>query len=185
MPKPNPEINEVAEQIMRTLRARGIRVQYDLDAKKRPGFKFAEHEMRGVPVRLGIGKRDLANGVVEVARRDTKEKTSQPITNIADYIENLLGEIQDNIYQKALTFRENSTTVVDTWDDFKSVIEEKGGFVSAHWDGTTETELKIKEATKATARCIPLNQDEEEGVCVFSGKPSKGRILFAKAYWLN
>ncbi len=182
IPKPNPEINEVAEKIMAELKAKGVRVEIDMDEKKRPGFKFAEHEMRGVPIRLGIGKRDLANGVVEVARRDTKEKTSQPLEGIADHIEGLLEDIQNNLFNKALKYREEHTTSVDTFDEFKEVLENKGGFISAHWDGTTETELKIKELTKATIRCIPNDVKMEEGKCILTGNPSKCRVLFAKAY---
>ena len=182
IPKPSPEIGEVAELIMRELKAKGVSVKYDTDPKKRPGFKFAEHELHGVPVRLGIGKRDLEKGQVEVARRDTKEKTSQPLKGIVCYVTDLLDEIQKNLFDRAVRFREERTTSVDNFDDFKAVLNEKGGFVSAHWDGTTETELKIKELTKATARCIPNDAVEEEGKCVLTGKPSKGRILFAKAY---
>jgi prolyl-tRNA synthetase len=138
--------------------------------------------MKGVPVRLGIGKRDLENGVVEVARRDTLTKENVPLEGIADYIENLLNDIQDNLLNRSKQFRSEHITKVDTWEEFQSVLEEKGGFISAHWDGTTETELKIKEATKATLRCIPLDNELEDGQCVFSGKPSKQRVLFAKAY---
>ncbi len=182
IPKPNAEIDEASEKIMKALRDKGISVQYDTDKKKRPGFKFAEHEMKGIPVRLGIGKRDLENGVVEVARRDTKEKTSQPLEGIANYVEQLLKDIQNNLFQKALDYRAAHTTSVDTFDDFKGALESKGGFVSAHWDGTTETELKIKELTKGTIRCIPNDAEEEEGACILTGKPSKRRVLFAKAY---
>ncbi len=182
IPKPNEEIDKVANAIVEQLKAKGISVKYDQDTTKRPGFKFAEWELKGVPVRLGIGKRDLAKGVVEVARRDTKEKSSQPLDGIADYVENLLNDIQENIYSKALTYRDEHITPVDTWEEFKEVLDTKGGFVSAHWDGTEETEKKIKEETKATSRCIPLDGKEEAGTCVYSGKPSKGRILFARAY---
>ncbi|MCB0636334.1 MAG: proline--tRNA ligase, partial [Lewinella sp.] len=171
IPKPATEIDEVAEKLMRALRDRGISVAYDMDMKKRPGFKFAEHEMRGIPVRIGIGKRDLENGVVEVARRDTKEKTSQPLEGVADYVARLLDEIQDNLFQKAKAFRDEKTTSVDNFDDFQDVINQDiPGFISAHWDGTAETEDKIKELTKATIRCIPNDGPEEEGVCVYSGK---------------
>ncbi len=182
IPKPNEEIDEVANRLMEALRAKGITVKYDNDPKRRPGFKFAEHEMHGVPVRLGIGKRDLEKGVVEVARRDTKEKSSQPLETIPDYVENLLVEIQENLYNKAKAYQQSHITEVDNFDDFKSVLDEKGGFISAHWDGTTETELKIKELTKATIRCIPLNNKKEAGKCVFTGKDSEQRVLFAKAY---
>jgi prolyl-tRNA synthetase len=182
IPKPNEEIDAVAEKIMQELRQKGIRVQYDQDKKKRPGFKFAEYELKGIPVRLGIGKRDLEKGVVEVARRDTKEKNSVALDGIAAHVEQLLDDIQKNLYAKALAFRDERITSVDNFEDFKTVLEEKGGFVSAHWDGTTETELKIKELTKATIRCIPNDAVEEDGVCVLTGKPSTQRVLFAKAY---
>lgn len=182
IPKPNAEIDEAVEKIMRELKAKGVSVKYDTDKKKRPGFKFAEYELIGVPVRLGIGKRDLANGVVEVARRDTKEKSSQSLEGIADYILQLLDDIQKNLFQRAVDYRTEHTTSVDNFDDFKSVLDSKGGFVSAHWDGTTETELKIKELTKATIRCIPNDGVPEDGKCILTGKPSKERVLFAKAY---
>jgi len=182
IPKPSPEIGEAADKIMRELRAKGITVKYDTDMKKRPGFKFAEYEMRGIPVRLAIGERDLANNQVEVARRDTKEKTSQPLEGIADYIAQLLDDIQQNLFQRAYDYRAEHITKVDNFDDFQAVLDEKGGFVSAHWDGTTETELKIKELTKATIRCIPLDNPLEDGACVLTGKPSTQRVLFARAY---
>lgn len=182
IPKPLPEIIEVAETLEKELKAKGIRVKIDRDEKKRPGFKFAEYELLGVPIRLGLGKRDMEKGVIEVARRDTKEKTSQPMTGIAAYIEDLLNEIQDSLLQRAKDFRSDHTTSVDTFDEFKEVINGKGGFVSAHWDGTTETELKIKELTKATIRCIPIDRKEEQGNCILTGQPSEGRVLFAKAY---
>lgn len=182
IPKPEAQIDEVAEKIKRELEAKGITVGYDRDMKKRPGFKFAEHELKGIPVRIGIGKRDLENGQVEVARRDTKEKSLQPLSGIAAYIEQLLDDIQQNLFQKAVDFRTEHTTKVDTFEEFKEVLESKGGFISAHWDGTTETELKIKDLTKATIRCIPNDVEEEEGVDMLTGKPSKHRVLFAKAY---
>ncbi|MCB0554009.1 MAG: proline--tRNA ligase, partial [Phaeodactylibacter sp.] len=191
IPKPSPEIGEAADKVMKALRAKGIRVKYDLDDKKRPGFKFAEHEMKGIPVRLGIGMRDLENGQVEVARRDTKEKKSVPFDGVADYVAQLLDDIQQNLFDRARLFRDTHTTKVDNFDDFRSLIETPrpelseswgGGFISAHWDGTTETELKIKELTKATIRCIPLDAEKEAGQCILTGKPSQGRVLFAKAY---
>ena len=182
IPKPNPEFGEVAEKIMRALRDKGISVMYDQDMKNRPGFKFAEYEMRGIPVRIAFGARDLENNQLEVARRDTKEKTVVPIDGIADYVENLLDEIQKNLFNRAKEYRDSHITKVDTMDDFKQVLKEKGGFLSAHWDGTTETELKIKEMTKATIRCIPNDAELEDGVCVLTGKPSKQRVLFAMAY---
>ena len=182
IPKPDPAIDKVAEKVMQALKEKGVTVKYDMDKKKRPGFKFAEYEMIGIPVRLGIGKRDIENGQIEVARRDTKEKSSQPIEGIADYIQNLLEEIQNNLFQKALKFRDERITSVDNFEDFKEVLETKGGFVSAHWDGTTETEVKIKELTKATIRCIPIDNKLEDGKCVLTGNPSKQRVLFARAY---
>jgi len=182
IPKPNEEIDAVAEKIATELRAKGISVKYDNDARKRPGFKFAEHEMKGVPVRIGIGKRDLEKGLVEIARRDTKEKYSESLDTAVAHVTELLDHIQDNIYKKAFDFRKAHTTPVDTWEDFQKVLEEKGGFISAHWDGTTETELKIKDLTKATIRCIALDEKEEAGKCVLTGKPSAKRVLFAKAY---
>ncbi len=182
IPKPRPEIDEVAHRLMRELQERGLTVEYDTDMKKRPGFKFAEHEMRGIPVRLGIGMRDLEKHQVEVARRDTGEKTFVPIEGVVDHVIALLDDIQHNLFQRALKFREEHTTRVDTFDEFKEVLETKGGFVLAHWDGTTETELRIKELTKATIRCIPNDVEEEPGKCILTGKPSKYRVVFAKAY---
>lgn len=182
IPKPNDEIDAAAHKIMADLKAKGISVKYDQDKKKRPGFKFAEYEMRGIPVRLGIGKRDLENGQVEVARRDTKEKSSQPLEGIADHVEQLLVDIQDNLLKRAKAYRDEHTTSVDTFEEFKEVLDGKGGFVLAHWDGTTETEKKIKELTKATIRCIPLDAKPEDGKCILTGNPSKCRALFARAY---
>jgi len=182
IPKPNTEIDEVVQEIMRALKAKGISVKYDNDMKKRPGFKFAEHEMRGIPIRIGIGMRDLADGVVEVARRDTKEKSSVPREGIAEYVEQLLVDIQNNLFQRALDFRADHTSYADDMDTFADLIENKGGFVYAHWDGTTETELAIKEKTKATIRCIPIDVEEEPGKCILTGKPSRFRVPFAKAY---
>lgn len=182
IPKPNGEINEVAEDLMTALKAKGISVKYDQDKKKRPGFKFAEYEMMGVPVRVGIGKRDLENGVVEVARRDTKEKTQVALEGLADHIQQLLEDIQDNLLAKAKAYRADHTTEVNSFEEFKEVLQNKGGFISAHWDGTSETELKIKELTKATIRCIPNDAVEEEGTCILTGNPSKKRVLFAMAY---
>ncbi|MCB0705643.1 MAG: proline--tRNA ligase, partial [Saprospiraceae bacterium] len=182
IPKPSGEIGEVAEKIMRGLKDRGIRVKYDQDTKNRPGFKFAEHELQGVPVRLGLGMRDIENGVVEVARRDTKEKTSVLMDGIVDYVEKLLADIQQNLFQKALDYREEHTTRVDDFDKFKEVLEDKGGFIEAHWDGTTETEKRIKELTKASIRCIPNDVQPEAGKDMLTGEPSKNRVIFAKAY---
>ncbi len=182
IPKPNGLINEAADKIIADLKAKGITVKADMDKKKSPGFKFAEYELQGIPVRIGIGKRDLENGTVELARRDTLEKMNVPVEGIADYIENLLVEIQDNLFNRARTYRDETTTSVDTFEEFKQVLDEKGGFVSAHWDGTTETEKKIKELTQATIRCIPIGNPQEEGKCILTGEPSKERVLFAKAY---
>ena len=182
IPKPNGEINEVAESLMAELKAKGISVKYDEDKKKRPGFKFAEYEMMGVPVRVGIGKRDLENGVVEVARRDTKEKTQVALEGLSDHIQQLLEDIQNNLLSRAKAYRTEHTTEVNTFDEFKDVLTNKGGFISAHWDGTPETEQKIKELTKATIRCIPNDAVEEEGKCVLTGNPSSKRVLFAMAY---
>lgn len=182
VPKPAPELDEAAAKIMAALKAKGITVKYDTDMRKRPGFKFADYEMRGVPVRLAIGMRDLEQKQVEVARRDTKEKTSQPIEGIENYVVQLLEDIQNNLFQRALEYRESHITSVDTLEEFQKVLEEKGGFISAHWDGTTETELKIKELTKATIRCIPMDAQPEEGRCVLTGNPSSRRVLFAMAY---
>jgi prolyl-tRNA synthetase len=182
IPKPGTEIDEAVKKIMSELKALGISVKYDTDKKKRPGFKFAEHEMHGIPVRIGIGKRDLENGVVEVARRDTKEKTQQPLEGVAQYIKQLLEDIQNNLFERAKKFRDERITKVDSFEEFKEVLENKGGFLSAHWDGSTETEIKIKDLTKATLRCIPLDNEIEEGKCILTGKPSKQRVLFAKAY---
>ncbi len=183
IPKPNAEINEAAEKIMRALRLKGLNVEYDTDMKKRPGFKFAESELRGIPVRLGLGKRDLEKGQIEVARRDELEKTFVPLDGVADYVEQLLEDIQQNLYSRALRFREDHTTRVDSFDDFKEAIEQDiPGLLSAHWDGTDETEQRIKDETKATIRCIPNNAEEEKGEDLLTGKPSKRRVLFAKAY---
>ena len=182
IPKPLPELQDVADKIAGELRERGVRVKIDNDDQSRPGFKFAEYEKIGIPVRLGLGKRDLEKGEIEVARRDTKEKNSVPMEGLADHIVGLLDEIQQGLYDRALAFREERTTVVDTWEEFVDALENKTGFISAHWDGTTETELAIKEKSKATIRCIPLGAVEEDGKCVLTGKPSKQRVLFARAY---
>jgi len=175
-------ISEKIDPIIKNLRAKGISVKFDARDTHKPGFKFAEWELKGVPVRIAIGNRDLEAGTVEVARRDTKEKHSYELTDIENKLENLLAVMQDHIYMKALNFRDNHTTLVNTWEEFQEVLEGKGGFISAHWDGTAETEEKIQQATKATIRCIPFDNPQENGICVFSGKPSKERVLFAKAY---
>lgn len=182
IPKPVPELLAAAETIAVQLRAKGISVKIDDDDQNRPGFKFAEYEMIGVPVRLGLGQRDLDAGQVEVARRDTKEKGSVPLDTVADHVAQLLDDIQANLFNRAKAHRDAHITRVDSWAEFEEVLENKGGFVSAHWDGTTETELEIKERTKATIRCIPVDAPEEAGTCVLTGKPSTRRVLFAKAY---
>ncbi len=174
-------ISQKVNEIVVKLRAKGISVKYDNNDNKKPGWKFAEYELKGVPVRLAIGPRDMENGTVEVARRDTLEKEVVSIEGIENYIEKLLGDVQQGIFEKALKFRNESTVKVDTYDEFKAALV-KGGFIMAHWDGTAETEEKIKEETKATIRCLPLEFEEEEGACVYSGKPSKRRVLFALAY---
>lgn len=175
-------ISEKAEGIARELRKQGFSVKYDNRDTQKPGFKFAEWELKGVPVRIAIGPRDLDNGTVEVARRDTKEKQVMKMDDITSSIPTLLDDIQKNIYQRALKFKTEMTTRVDTYNEFKKVLEEKGGFIAAHWDGTAETEKRIKEETKATIRCVPLDAVAEEGKCVYSGKPSSRRVLFAIAY---
>ncbi|MEO7177165.1 MAG: proline--tRNA ligase [Saprospiraceae bacterium] len=182
IPKPDPEIDAVAEKLIKDLKAIGLKAVYDRDEKNRPGFKFAEYELKGVPVRIGIGKRDLDQGVVEIARRDTKTKQSVPLEGCAHYVQELLVRIQEHLFETAKIYRDNLITRVDTFDEFKEVLESKGGFISAHWDGTSETEIKIKELTKATIRCIPLDNPQEDGVCILSGSPSKERVLFAIAY---
>ncbi len=175
-------ISEKVKEITAKLKALGISVKYDNNDTKKPGWKFAEYELKGVPVRIAIGPRDLENGTAEVARRDTLEKQVVSMDNIETFVQNLLDEIQANIFNKALKFRSEMTTKVDTYEEFKEVLQNKGGFISAHWDGTPETEQQIKDETKATIRCIPFDQVPEEGQCIYSGKPSKGRVLFAMAY---
>jgi prolyl-tRNA synthetase len=175
------KMNEAIAPIKQKLEAKGISVKYDNRDTHRPGWKFAEYEMKGIPVRIAIGERDLASGTVEVARRDELTKEVLPIEGIENNIENLLKEIQDNLYKKALARREESTQQVDTYEEFKKALD-KGGFIYAHWDGTPETEQKIKEETKATIRCIPLDNKKENGTCIYSGKPSEQRVLFAIAY---
>ncbi|MGF7233033.1 proline--tRNA ligase [Arachidicoccus sp.] len=175
-------IDKKVNEIMAALKAKNIRVKYDDTENSRPGWKFAEHEKKGVPVRLAIGTRDLENNVIEVARRDTKEKATHSLENIAERVENLLAEIHQNMFNKAMDFREEHITKVDSWEEFLKTLDEKTGFVSAHWDGTAETEDKIKELTKATIRCIPLNNPQEKGNCILSGNPSTQRVLFARSY---
>ena len=176
------QITEKVKEITAGLRKKGISVKFDNSDANKPGWKFAEYELRGVPVRLAMGARDLENGTVEIARRDTKEKKTVALEGIVEYIEQLLEEIQQNIYNKALAFRVANTHKVDDYAEFKKVLDEKGGFILAHWDGTSQTEERIKEETKATIRCIPYNAPEEAGTCILTGNPSKQRVLFARAY---
>jgi len=175
-------VSKKANSLVNELKKIGISVKFDDRTNQKPGFKFNEYELKGVPVRIAIGPKDLENKTFEVARRDTLTKEIVAKNIIVEYIEKLLAEIQKNLFQKALIYRNSHTTEVNSFDEFKEVLENKGGFVLAHWDGTNQTEEKIKELTKATIRCIALDQKQEEGVCVYSGKPSKGRVLFAKAY---
>ncbi len=177
-----PAIDAKVNELITRLKAKGIRVKYDNSDNSRPGWKFAQYELQGVPVRIAMGLRDMENNVVEVARRDTKEKSSMPIDGLAERIYNLLDEIHQNIYNRALSFRNGHITPANNWDEFVKLLDEKGGFVSAHWDGTPETEEKIKEETKATIRCIPLDTKQESGTCILTGKPSTQRVLFARAY---
>ena len=176
------KITDVAQQIMKDLKAKGISVKYDDRDTHRPGFKFAEYEMKGVPLRIAIGGRDLENNTVELARRDTRTKETVSNIALADSIEKLLEEIQQSIFDRAIAFRSEKSTRVDTYEEFKKVLDDHTGFVYAHWDGTPESETKIKEETKATIRCIPLDNPLEDGVCIYSGKPSKQRVVFARAY---
>ncbi|MEM9337826.1 MAG: proline--tRNA ligase [Bacteroidota bacterium] len=174
------KISQVANQLFSELKTKGISVKFDDRDTHKPGWKFAEYELKGVPARIAIGPKDLEKGTVEIARRDTKEKSFHPLENAVAHIEHLLDEMQTSIFEKARSFRGENTFEVSSWDEFKEKVEE--GFVYAHWDGTDETEERIKEETKATIRCIPLDQKKEEGTCIFTGKPSKGKVLFAKAY---
>jgi prolyl-tRNA synthetase len=182
IPKPDDQLLSKANEISNALKAMGVKVKIDTDDTKRPGFKFAEYEMKGVPVRLGLGKRDIENNTIEVARRDTKEKTTISLDDVVNYVTGLLDEIQENLLQRAKAFRESHFTTVDNYEEFKELLETKGGFFYCHWDGTPETEEKIKEETKATIRCIPFDMPCDSGVCMYSGKPSERRVIFAKAY---
>ena len=175
-------ISEKVAVFVNQLREKGVSVKFDDRDTYRPGAKFAEYELKGVPIRIAVGNRDLENGTVEIARRDTFEKQTVAQNEVVDFVSDLLEKIQQNLFSKAINFRADNTTSVDNFEDFKTTIKNKGGFVSAHWDGTEETENKIKAQTKATIRCIPNEAKEEIGVCVFSGKPSSKRVLFAKAY---
>ncbi len=176
------EIDGKINEIVANLKRLGIRVKFDNNDNARPGWKFAEYEMKGVPVRLALGARDLEKNVIEVARRDTKEKKVVSMDGIAEYVDGQLIDIQHNMFRKAKAYLDEHITKVDTWDEFIKVLDEKGGFASAHWDGTRETEEAIKEKTKATIRCIPLNNPQEDGKCILTGKASKQRVLFARAY---
>ena len=176
------QINKVVGKMKKAMEAKGISVKYDNRDNQRPGWKFAEYELKGVPVRIAIGARDLENGTVEVARRDTMEKETLQQADIENKIEHLLTQIQNNLFQKALAMREMKTYTADSYEEFKRILEETPGFIMAHWDGTSETEQKIKEETKATIRCIPLNNKQEAGVCIYSGKVSAQKVVFAKAY---
>ncbi len=177
-----PVIDAKANEIIAELKALGISVKYDNSDNSRPGWKFAEYELKGMPVRIAMGLRDIENKVVEVARRDTKEKQSMNMDGLAGNIKKLLEDIQQNMYNKALAFRDENIRKADTWDEFVKMLDDKGGFIAAHWDGTPETEEKIKEETKATIRCVPLNNQQEAGKCILTGKPSTQRVLFARAY---
>jgi prolyl-tRNA synthetase len=176
------ELNAYVDGLVKALRSKGISVKYDNRDTHKPGFKFNEYELKGVPLRIAIGPRDLENGTYELARRDTLTKETVAAEGISDLVVKLLDEIQDNLWSKALHHRSQNITNVEDYQTFKEVLEQKGGFISAHWDGTAETEDRIKEETKATIRCIPLDQKIEEGTCIYSGQPSKRRVLFAKAY---
>lgn len=175
-------IRSKIDPIVKALRSRGVSVKFDERDTQTPGFKFADYELKGVPIRVAIGPRDVENNTLEIARRDTKEKTSISADSAIDYIVDLLDAIQKNIYQKAIAYRAEHTTEVDSYDAFKKVLDDKGGFVLAHWDGTPETEKRIKEETKATIRCIPLNNKQEAGKCIVTGNPSSQKVVFARAY---
>jgi len=176
------QIDVFVHQLTAELKGKDVSVKYDDRDTQRPGFKFAEWELKGVPLRVAVGTRDMQNGTVELARRDTQTKETVAQAGLAATIERLLETIQENIYQKALDYRDAHITEVNSYEEFKEVLESKGGFISCHWDGTVETEKRVKEETKATIRCIPLDAKEEEGICIFTGKPSNKRVLFAKAY---
>ncbi|MBS7320597.1 MAG: proline--tRNA ligase [Myroides sp.] len=176
------QIGQKADELIAALKKKGITVKYDDRDTQKPGFKFAEWELKGVPVRIAIGPKDLENGTFEVARRDLLSKEIVDESSVIDHIENLLNDIQENLFTKAINHRKEHTTEVNSFEEFKEVLETKGGFLLAHWDGTPETEEKIKDLTKATIRCIPMDQPDEDGVCILTGKPSTKRVLFAKAY---
>jgi prolyl-tRNA synthetase len=175
-------LDEKVHAMVASFKAAGIRVKYDDSDNQRPGWKFAEYELKGVPVRIAVGPRDLENNQVEIARRDTKEKTTVSMEGITETVSQLLLDIQSNLFERAKKYRDEHITKVDSWEDFIATLDTKAGFVSAHWDGTPETEDKIKEMTKATIRCIPLNNEQEAGTCILTGQPSTQRVLFARAY---
>ncbi len=175
-------ISAFVKELTRELKAKNISVKFDKRDTHRPGAKFAEYELKGVPLRVAIGSRDMQNGTVELARRDTKTKETVSQEGLTARIQQLLEEIQQNIYQKALKFKTENTIEVDSYDEFKRMLDEEPGFLSAHWDGTPETEQQIKDETKATIRCIPLNNKQEEGRCILTGRPSNQRVIFARAY---
>jgi prolyl-tRNA synthetase len=175
-------LDEKVHAMVASFKAAGIRVKYDDSDNQRPGWKFAEYELKGVPVRIAVGPRDLENNQIEIARRDTKEKTTVSMDGITETVSQLLLDIQSNLFNRAKKYRDEHITKVDSWDEFVTTLDTKAGFVSAHWDGTPETEDKIKEMTKATIRCIPLNNEQEAGTCILTGKPSVQRVLFARAY---
>ncbi|MAO37130.1 MAG: proline--tRNA ligase [Zunongwangia sp.] len=176
------QISDVANGLVKDLRAKGISVKFDNRDTHKPGWKFAQYELQGVPVRLAIGPKDIEKGTVELARRDTLTKEFVEMDGVVEKVVALMEEIQETLYHKAKNFRDEHITKVDSFDEFKAILKKKGGFISAHWDGTPETENRIKELTKATIRCVPFDRKEEEGICVLTGKPSSGRVLFAKAY---
>ena len=175
-------ITDYITPLMNELKEKGVRVKFDDDDKRKPGWKFAQYEFKGYPVRIAVGPRDMENGNIELARRDELSKEVREMNGAADHIVSLLDEIQENLFKKASEFRDENITKVDSYEEFKQVLEEKGGFIHAHWDGSPETEEKVKEETKATIRCIPMHMEQEPGECMVTGKPSKGRVLFAKAY---
>ena len=183
--KGEEQLSRIADYLdpyIKELRETGISVKFDDRDTHKPGFKFNEYELKGVPVRIAIGSRDLENGTFEIARRDTLSKESIAAADMVKHVQGLLKDIQENLFAKAIAHREEHTTKVDSYEEFKELLESKGGFFLAHWDGTAETEDRIKEETKATIRCIPIDAEEEDGVCIYSGKPSSRRVVFAKAY---
>jgi len=183
--KTEEELERISEKVLelkRKLDSKGISTLFDNRDNLKPGFKFAEYELKGFPVRIAIGPKDLEKGTVEIARRDTLTKQFVNQEDVADFVEKLLNDIQDNLFNKAINFRADNTTNVESYEEFKKVLDEKGGFILAHWDGTRETEETIKEETKATIRCIPIDGVQEMGKCMLSGKPSNQRVIFARAY---